>query len=105
MSNTDRMKLEAIVKNEDGVAHFVISHETHGVYRADLIRYEGSPDQAPPSQILLMRGYRHWTGSYSRQDLLQELGQQIDDVVSDAPLFQKDTGPERSPEKAGSPEQ
>jgi hypothetical protein len=99
------MKLETTVRIENSEAHFDIFHETHGVYRAELKRYRGRPNLAPPSHIVLVRSVRGWTGSSDQQDLLQKLGQQIDDVVSNAPLFHKDTGSERKSDTTSSPEQ
>ena len=85
------MKLEAIVNIGEAVAHFTVTPDRHGVYHAELIKYQGSPDAAPPSRITLVRGVRRWTGSCDRQDILTELGEVIDSVKTNASIFKNDT--------------
>jgi len=84
------VKLEAIVKLESGMAEFVIAPEGRGIYRADLVKYEGQPEFAPPQRIILTRGIRRWTGSCDREDLLGELGQMIDRLAAEAPIFKEE---------------
>ena len=38
----------------------------------------GMSDRMPPSEVILVRGYRQWSGSYGRQDLLNEIGKAIE---------------------------
>lgn len=99
------MKLEAIVKLGDGAAHYLISREGRGCYKAELVNYSGETYNNVPNELILLRGYRNWTGSTSNQQLLNELGEAIDSVVSGAPIFRKDSEPERNPDKTKSPEQ
>ena len=97
--------MNAIVKIDDAVAHFSLSPSMGGVYHAELVRFEGSPERMPPSRIMLVRGIRNWTGSCDRTELLEELGQIIDNVINDAPMFQKEAGSGSRVKKSGSPEQ
>lgn len=72
------MELEAAVQFEDGVAHYHIYPENNGIYQARLLRFEGSSLKLPPPEVILVRGYRQWSGSYERQDLLNEIGSAIE---------------------------
>ena len=72
------MELKAVVVFEGRNAHYNVSPETNGIYQARLIHYEGPPQKAPPSEVILVKGYRQWTGSYDRQELLNEIGRVIE---------------------------
>jgi hypothetical protein len=98
------MKLEAIMKIEDAVAHFTVSHRGPGLYHAHLIRFNGNPDLAPPSRIILVRSVRQWTGSSDNQALLNNLGDVIDRAVSEAPIFKNEKN-RKPPDQRKSPEQ
>ena len=67
-----------MVQFDDGFAHYAISPETNGIYQARLLKFDGSSDRMPPSEVILVRGYRQWSGSYGRQDLLNEIGKAIE---------------------------
>jgi hypothetical protein len=72
------MEWKAIVQFDDGLAHYSISPESNGIYQARLLQYDGTIDRRPPAEIILVRGYRQWSGSHSRQDLLNEIGKAIE---------------------------
>ena len=72
------MELNAMVQFEGGVAHYHIYPESNGIYQARLLRYDGHSTKAPPAEVILVRGYRQWSGSYERQDLLNEIGKAIE---------------------------
>jgi len=72
------MELETVVQFEGGLAYYSVSPETNGIYQARLLQYKGSPDKCPPPEVILVRGYRQWSGSYDRQDLLNEIGKAIE---------------------------
>ena len=73
------MQLKAVVQYEGGWAHYDVSPESHGIYQARLLRFEGSTDRPPPpEELILVRGYRQWSGSYERQELLNEIGNFIE---------------------------
>src|SRR5690242_15936930 len=94
------MKLEAVVNIEGDAARFMVSPRAPGMYQAELVQFSGSPDMAPPSRIILVRGVRQWAGSCN-DVLLNQLGQAIEGAVADAPIFkrEKDRGRRQSPEK------
>jgi len=73
------MELKAVVQFEGGLAHYQISPESNGIYQAHLLQYDGSVDNAPPVEVILVRGYRQWSGSYERQDLLNKIGDIIEE--------------------------
>ena len=98
------MKLEAEVKIDDAVARFEVRPKGPGMYQPELVRYNGSPNEAPPSRIILVRSVRQWTGSCDNEKLLNQIGQVIDGVVRDAPIFKKDFD-RRSSGKNNSPDQ
>ena len=56
------IKLKAAVKYLGALAHYVVARTKPGIYEARLLRYEGSPDFPPPSEILMIRGAGHWSG-------------------------------------------
>ena len=72
------MEMKAVVPFEDGMAHYLVSPESSGIYQARLVEFEGSTDRKPPEEVILVRGYRQWSGSYERQDLLNSLGEAIE---------------------------
>jgi len=99
------MKLDAIVKVQENVAHFTVSPLGRGVYLAFLTGYQGAPEQSPPEEIVLVRGLRHWTGSCDHTDLVNELGEVIDALSEEAPIFKREGEQERKRKGSGSPEQ
>jgi hypothetical protein len=72
------MEIKAIVPFDGGVAHYLISPEGSGVYQARLLEFQGEAPGMPPSELVLVKGYRQWRGSYDRQDLLNGIGDAID---------------------------
>ncbi len=72
------MELETIVEYDGGLAYYSISPETNGIYQARLLQYKGDSDKPPPAEVILVRGYRQWSGSYERQDLLNQIGKAIE---------------------------
>lgn len=72
------MEMKAVVPFDEGIAHYVVSPESSGIYQAHLVQFEGSTERMPPAQVILVKGYRQWSGSYERQDLLNSLGEAIE---------------------------
>lgn len=99
------MKLNAIVKIKDILAHFSLFPVGRGVYRALLTRFKGRPDEAPPEEIILARSVRHWAGSCDNPEVIRELGEAIDSLQQEAPIFKTQEDEARSRGEAGSPEQ
>lgn len=73
------MELKAIVEFEGGLAHYRILPESNGIYQARLLEYDGNSGKTPPEEVILVRGYRQWSGSYDRQDLLNNIGNFIEE--------------------------
>ena len=72
------MMLEAVVSYGEHFARYHLFSESEGVYQAELVTFYGSPDAAPPEQVLLVRGVRKWIGHPVIPELLNELGQAIE---------------------------
>ena len=72
------MQMKSVVPFDGGVAHYLVSPESSGIYQARLLRFEGTCEKLPPSELILVKGYRQWSGSFDRQDLLNSLGEAID---------------------------
>ena len=76
------MQMEAIVNYGAGRACFTIRRENPGIYYADLLYYDGNHKKSPPAKITLIRGIRHWTGSYDDPILLNQLGKIIEEFYN-----------------------
>lgn len=76
------MQMEVIVNYGKGRACFKIRKENPGIYYADLLYYDGINKQDLPEKITLIRGIRHWTGSFNDPTLLNELGKIIEESYS-----------------------
>ena len=75
------MVVRAVVKYRGALAHYGVTQENEGIYQAQLIRYDGRPDHAPPVKITLVKGPNHWSGSSEREELVDEIGEIIDNKV------------------------
>lgn len=73
------MELLATVQFYGDPAHYSVTLEREGVYNARLLTYEGPNIMAPPENVILVRSVRKWSGSYSEQEFIEELGRAIDD--------------------------
>jgi hypothetical protein len=78
------MWFSVIAKYRGALARFNIIQEKEGVYHAILVKYDGRQDYVPPSNIILVRGVRQWSGSIEEQVLLDELGSLIDKRMSNS---------------------
>ena len=78
------MEFEATLAYNDGTACFKIRKENPGIYSARLLYFEGPKKARPPKEIVLIRGVRHWTGSYENEELLNKLGKAIEDFLNEA---------------------
>ncbi len=72
------MGMNAIVPFDGGEAHYIVSPASNGIYQAQLIDFKGASNIQPPPEVILVKGYRQWSGSYDRQDLLNQLGEAIE---------------------------
>ena len=73
------MELLATVQFYGDPAHYAVTLEREGIYNARLLTYEGPNIMAPPDNVILVRSVRKWSGSYSEQDFIEELGRAIDE--------------------------
>jgi hypothetical protein len=76
--NAFYMEMEAVVPFDEGIAHYLVSPDNSGIYQARLVQFEGNAGRMPPNEVILVKGYRQWSGSYERQDLLNSLGEAIE---------------------------
>jgi hypothetical protein len=76
--NAFYMEMKAVVPFGEGMAHYLVSPESSGIYQARLVDFEGTAERKPPDEVILVKGYRQWSGSYERQDLLNSLGEAIE---------------------------
>lgn len=72
------MVLEAVVSFGEHFALYHLTSEREGVYQAELVKFYGSPEVAPPRQVLLVKGVRKWIGHPGIPELLNDLGQAIE---------------------------
>lgn len=75
------MKLKAVVQFLGDRAHYSVTQVKKGIFDAKLLRYEGSSGVTPPEAVTLVRGVRHWVGSYDEPYFVDELGQAIEERV------------------------
>lgn len=75
------MDLKANVKYGKGSACFEVRRDSPGVYHADLLYFDGDHKLSPPKKITLIRGVRHWTGSFEDVVLLNQLGDIIEESL------------------------
>lgn len=80
------MEMKAVVPYQGALVHYSLSPDSHGIYNARLIKCVGQPKSSPPEAVILVRGYRRWTGSFDRQELIDELGDAIDQRVTSRTL-------------------
>ena len=72
------MEIEAVVNHGEDFAFYQVIAERDGIYQAQLLRFYGSPESAPPKEITLIRGVRKWLGSCSIPQLVNDLGSVIE---------------------------
>ena len=68
------MEMKAAIYYRNAYAHYIIKRENKGLYQADLILYDGPPEQAPAASVTLIKSARHWRGSTDDQELISSLG-------------------------------
>ena len=72
------MLTQVVVSYGEHFALYELYAEKDGVYNAELVRFYGSPEAAPPKEILLVKGVRKWIGYPGLPELLNELGKAIE---------------------------
>ena len=93
------MEIEAVVNYGEDFAFYQVRAERDGIYQAQLLRFYGSPESAPPTEITLVRGIRKWVGSCSIPQLVNDLGSVIETLLpQDANLLHRKRDETTSPE-------
>ena len=81
------MELNVVVTFDGSPAHYAVSPDKNGIYKASLIKYEGQAD-LPPTKFFLLRGTKQWCGNIQHEELLTQLGNVIEqNLVTDDFLF------------------
>jgi hypothetical protein len=73
------MEMRAVVQYRGEFAHYEITPDKQGIYQARLLKYEGPSGQTPPQTVLLVKSFRHWTGSFSEPYFIEALGKAIEE--------------------------
>jgi hypothetical protein len=76
------MKFAVFVSFRNGQAHYTITQVGEGVFHAQLEQFHGAPEEAPPAKVVLTKSFRCWKGSCEDQNLLNHLGQAIEEKHS-----------------------
>lgn len=84
------MELTVAVCFLGDLAHYAISRESQGIYLARLLRYEGPDGVTPPESLTLVRGTRHWVGSYDEAWFVAALGRALEETIEGTPAPQKE---------------
>lgn len=72
------MEVTAAVLYSGALAHYDVSIENRGVCTARLTDYKGSPQQAPPSQLTLIKEGRQWVSNEADRDLSEDIGYAVE---------------------------
>lgn len=96
------MEKTVAVFHEGAIAHYNISEEGNGTFKARLLKYSGSPNNDPPREFLLHKEGRHWADGNLDQDIVQDIGQAIDFQIRniDSPVYSS-RGSERNDSSPG----
>lgn len=77
------------VFHEGAVAHYDVSEDREGQYKARLLKYNGSPQSEPPREFLLCKKGRHWNDEGIEQNLADDIGYAIEIQIrsADGPVY------------------
>ncbi len=83
------MEKTVAVFHEGAIAHYNVSEETNGTFKARLLKYSGSQNNNPPREFNLHKEGRHWTDNTVEQDIVDDIGQAIELQIRtiDRPVF------------------
>lgn len=68
------MEVTTAILYGGSLAHYDVSIEGRGIYRARLIEYKGSPENQPPELVILKKEGRHWVSNEGHKELSEDLG-------------------------------
>lgn len=72
------MEQQVAVWYKGCLALYKIYGGDNGVFNAELIKYDGPAEGAPPKEFPLRKEGRHWLDDDTDQDLLDDLGKAIE---------------------------
>ncbi len=72
------MEVTAVVLYSGALAHYDVSIENCGVCTARLTNYKGSPQQAPPLHVTLMKEGRQWVSNEADRNLSEDIGYDVE---------------------------
>ena len=75
------MELKTAIYYRNAYVHYRIKRENKRVYHADLVAFEGSPEDMPSSSLSLMRGFHQWWGSVDDNQLINSIGAAINTLA------------------------
>jgi hypothetical protein len=99
------MEKTIAVFHEGAVAHYNVSEEGNGNFKARLLKYSGRPENDPPREFLLHKEGRHWADHNVRQNIVDDIGQAIELQIRniDSPVFLSRSSDRNGPPPPGSP--
>ncbi len=99
------MEKTVAVFHEGAIAHYNVSEEGNGSFKARLLKYNGSPNNNPPREFLLHKEGRHWADDDVEQDIVDEIGQAIDLQIRtiDSPVYSSGGRERNGPFPPGNP--
>ncbi|HVE61359.1 MAG TPA: hypothetical protein VNA26_06055 [Chitinophagaceae bacterium] len=99
------MEKTVAVFHEGALAHYNVSEEGNGTFKARLLKYSGRPDNDPPREFLLHKEGRHWADDDVEQDIVDDIGQAIELQIKnmDRPVYHSRGHERNGPSPAGSP--
>jgi hypothetical protein len=65
-----------------GTADYTIIAEAKGIFTVQLLQFSGPDFISPPATITLAKGTRKWIGSIEDDLLLEQIGKEIERVLS-----------------------
>jgi hypothetical protein len=77
------MKPITCIPFQNGLAHYSLI-KGYGIYFAELKRFDGPLQEAPPPTVVLSKNSICWTGSALHPTLVAQLGQAIEEAFQDA---------------------
>ncbi|MBA2328743.1 MAG: hypothetical protein M3413_04525 [Bacteroidota bacterium] len=72
------MEVTAAVLFGGALAHYDVSIQDRGVYRARLSAYKGSPENLPPADIIIRKEGRHWVSDIADNNLSEDIGYAVE---------------------------
>ncbi len=99
------MEKTVAVFHEGAIAHYNVSEEGNGTFKARLLKYSGSKENDPPREFLLHKEGRHWTDDVVSHDIVEDIGQAIEFQIRnlDSPVYSSRSAERKGSSPPGSP--